>query len=531
MFGPRQRHSIVVFAAVLSLLLVQCSQSPAPSATPAAPAAGPVRGGVLTMAVPADASTLQPLLVLDAISLSLSGYIYEPLLRREKGAFVPNMAESFAFSDDGLTLTMHLKRDLQWSDGRPLTSDDVMFSFQTRWNLPASQSFRTTFTSAEAPDAQTIVFHLAAPNCIALFDANLPVLPKHIFAGVDINNNPHNLKPPISSGPFILQEWAKDDHLTFVANDRFHRGRPNVDKLIIRIVKDMNVAAALLKTQEVDWSGVSASDWDSLKQTAFLRTIETFPNYVAMIFLSLNHAHPALSDLRVRQAIAYAIDKESMANAAYSGHARTLTGMALPTHWAFTADVPRYDHDTAKAVALLREAGWVAGANGVLAKDGKPLKLRLHYIPSIKEYERIAIITQDQLRAVGFDIEAIAEEWGAMVNRWSKTTDHDMMVFAYGSTDPNATMGLFTTGKNTCAYGNADVDRLWAQGAVVPGCRTEDRQKVYAEAQRILLADVAFVPLMMNSGLEAMNQRIENGWDETTSTSWPIEQWYIRPAR
>ena len=475
MSSHRLLNHLLVIAAILSLLLAQCSLSPAPTATPAATpaAAGPVRGGVFTMAFAADASTLQPLVALDSMSLWFSGYIYDSLLRRERGLFVPNMAESFEFSEDGLTLSMRLKHDLTWSDGTLLTAADVLFTYQTKHDLPASQTLRNTFTSVEAADPYTIVFHLPAPNCMALFEASLTILPKHIFEGADINNNPHNTKPTVSSGPFILQEWAKDDHLTLVANDRFHRGRPNLDKLVIRIVKDLTVASALLKTQEIDYASVLPADWETLNKTSFLSTLEMYTTGVSSVFLVLNHAHPALKDVRVRQAFAYALDKQSMANAAYEGHAHPLSGMVLPAHWAYTGDLASYDHNTATASALMKEAGWTAGADGILVKDGKPLKLRLHYIPSVKQYEQIAIITQDQLRRIGVAVEAIAEEWGAMINRWTKTTDYDLIVGAYGSSDPHDTLRIYTTGSYVSGYSNPEIDRLWAEGAVVPGCRTE----------------------------------------------------------
>lgn len=533
-----KRYRMIVLASILCFVLVQCSLAPAssPTAAPGAAGTSPAapRGGIVTIASAADAMTLQPLLSMDVASNTWISYIYDSLFVidvRQKAALVPQMAESYHFSEDGLTLTITLRRDLVWSDGKPLTAEDVVFTYEAKRNLPASQSLRDTFSFVRAQDTYTIVYSLPKPNCVALHEANIPVLPRHVFAGLDVTNNPHNTKPSVSSGPFLLQEWVKDDHATFVANDRYYRGRPNLDKLIVRIITDQTVATALLKTQEVDHAGVLATDWDSIRALPFLSAMESYWSFVVYEYLSVRVDNPILRDLRVRQALAYALDRQSIVDSVYGGHARVASGFAIDNHWVYTEDTVDYGYDPDKARALLQDAGWTAGPGGILVKDGKPLKLRLHYISSFEAFEQIAVIAQEQLSRVGISLEVIAEEYGANIHRLTQTHDYDLIIMVRGDFDPSGALSMYTSADSVLGYSNPEIDRLWAEGAAVPGCRIEDRQKVYAQAQRILSEDLPAIFLLVYAQLGAMNARVDVGWEPETGYMRPIEQWYIKPGR
>ena len=360
--------------------------------------------------------------------------------------------------------------------------------------------------------------------------ANLRPLPKHIFDNQDIATSEYNLKPPVSSGAFILQEWLKDDHATFVANETYWRGRPNLDKVVIRIVKDINVSVALFKTQDVDITMIPPGDWDAIRQLPFTNAGESISPTPYLLYIGVKASHPFLQDKRVRQALAYALDKKGIVDSIYLGHAMPLDSFSAENHWAYTPDVTRYDFSPDKARALLKEAGWTPATDGILVKDGKPFKLRIHYPASMKQFEQVAVIAQQQWRAIGVAIELNGEEFTANMQRLSTTFDFDLYVMSSFAADPHGVIGFYSAG-NRHGYSNPQIDRLRTEAVTVAGCGTAERQKVYAQIQKIVTEDVVTIFLAMPLNTFVANNRLENGWDSRVGATWPIEKWYVKPKK
>ncbi len=199
-----------------------------------------------------------------------------------------------------------------------------------------------------------------------------------------------------------------------------------------------------------------------------------------------------LKDVRVRQALAHAMDRKKVIDAIRLGHAKPINSIFASASWAFSDDVPKYDYEVAKAKSLLDAAGWRAPANdpnGTRVKDGKPMKMRIFYNAGNKEREQLATIAQQYAKAVGVELEVIAEEWNAYLNRVNRTRDMEMYVLGWSSgLEPHGSQNIWITdgGQNATGFSNAQVDELFPKAAAVPGCSQADRKRVYAEIQKLV---------------------------------------------
>ena len=494
-----------------------------PSSGNQQPAGQPVKGGTFTVGTFGDAASMQPLLTSDTSSSNyIDNHYYAPLVTRNPDTLEYETkygtAESFEVSADSLTITFKLKPNVTWSDGHPITAQDYKFTWDKKLDPAVDYPYKSNlkyFESLTAPDDRTLVFKLKEAYCPAIDQTiQSSVIPKHIFENLNINDNPLNQKPTVGSGPWLLQEWVKDDHATFVANDKFYLGRPNLDRYVYRVVKDATVAYSMLKSGEVDRAGILAIDWDEAKSLKNIQTYNYYPAGPSWDYIGYNLRNEMLKDVRVRQAFAYALDRKTMVDRIKLGHARPLNSFLAPASWAYSDNVQKYDFNVAKAKQLLDEAGWKAPANdpnGTRTKDGKPLKMRIFYNAGNPDREKIATIAQQQLKAVGVDLEVIAEEWNAYLNRVNKTYDMEMYVLGWSSPiDPATSQNIYTTGagQNSMGYSNPTVDELFPKANNYPGCAQADRAKVYAQIQQALAADPPYNFLWENENLSGVSDRI-----------------------
>ena len=389
-----------------------------------------------------------------------------------------------------------------WSDGKPITAQDYKFTWDKMMDPKVDYPYRSNlryFDTLTAPDDRTLVFKLKEAFCPAVDYTNLNPIPKHVFENLDINDNPLNQKPTVGSGPWLLQEWRKDSEAIFTANDKFYLGRPNLDRIVYRIVKDQTVAYSMLKTGEIDQSGIQAIDWDEAKRLQNIQAFNYYPASASWVYIGYNMRNEMLKDVRVRQALAHAMDRKKVIDAIRLGHAKPINSIFASASWAFSDDVPKYDYEVAKAKSLLDAAGWRAPANdpnGTRVKDGKPMKMRIFYNAGNKEREQLATIAQQYAKAVGVELEVIAEEWNAYLNRVNRTRDMEMYVLGWSSgLEPHGSQNIWITdgGQNATGFSNAQVDELFPKAAAVPGCSQADRKKVYAEIQKLVSADPPYI--------------------------------------
>ncbi|MDO5706102.1 MAG: ABC transporter substrate-binding protein, partial [Paracoccus sp. (in: a-proteobacteria)] len=316
----------------------------------------------------------------------------------------PYLAESWSFSDDHKTLTLKLRSDATFHDGKPITADDVKYSMEVvKANHPFS-SMLAPVESVDATDPTTVTIRLSQPHptiLLALSSALMPVIPKHVFDdGTDIKVNPKN-NLPVGSGPFKVTAFEPGQHVVLEKYDGFFiKDRPYLDRVILKQYQDANAAGLALEGGEVQLYPLIDSPrlvQRLSRQDKLVVTDQGYAGIGALNWLAFNTKHPALSDVRVRQAISYALDRDFVTKALHGGLSKPAFEPVVSSSPFYTDAVERYDHDMDKAKALLAEAGYGEG--------GKPLELTIDFIPDNEEQQRsIAEYVKAQLAKAGITV-------------------------------------------------------------------------------------------------------------------------------
>jgi peptide/nickel transport system substrate-binding protein len=536
----RPALALVVACAVL---VAGCSGGPQNERSP-----GPGQsssGGGIVVASTAEAVSLHPYKTSDTASTGYQGLVYAgSLLERNPeqiDEFRPSMAESWTVSDDHVTYTFKLRPYLVWRDGQPLTADDFKWTFDQASKPENAYPYITNFEeieSYEAPDPRTIQVRLKEPLAVGLeMSDGVTPLPRHIWEKLDWNNpetNPQIMNPTVGSGPFLLKEWARDDHATFVANEHYYKGQPKLASYTVRIAGDPRVAFQWLRTGEVDESSFSPDDYAEAKRLDNVSVYEWWPATGNWSYIGFNLRQPMLQDKQVRQALAYAIDRKTIIERVMYGLAEPTFSAYGPNCWCYNPDVPHRDYDPAKAKQLLDDAGWRPGADGVRVKDGQRLHLRLVYGPqSSKVRTALASITQDSFKQVGVEVEITGLEWGAYLQsiRTPPFNNWDVNVGGWQATiDPHWMYQIWSEDNipdlNQGAYKNPELEKLFQQGS-----REFDqaaRKRTYGEIQSILTEDQPYIFLYVDKSFAGLNKRIGGIKPSALGLDWNLEEWYTR---
>jgi peptide/nickel transport system substrate-binding protein len=342
---------------------------------------------VLTWADGLDINVLNPFLPGAAPNNYLTQATMAFLTSAANGPIVPELAvqvptqKNGGISADGKTITFELRPNLKWSDGEPLTSDDVAFTVDLVNDPKTNIADRTGFsliTRVETPTKTKVIMHLSRPFgsfLINVFnDTSTPVLPKHLLAGKDVNTADY-MQLPVGAGPFKYTKWVRGDRVELEPNPFYFRGTPKLKKIVFRIIPSAQSAAIALQTGETDmWPSAALDEADLTKDVASLKRITLAA--VRPALLMMNTTSPAIGDIRVRQALRLASNRSSIIKRSYRGGAEldeTIVTKNDPAY-AHIAPVP---FSPSKAAALLDAAGWKIGPGGIRMKDGKPFHISL----------------------------------------------------------------------------------------------------------------------------------------------------------
>jgi len=438
-----------------------------------------------------------------------------PLRYDENWEPQPYLAESWEVSDDGLSVTLNLVKNATFHDGSPVTSEDVAFSIMnTKENHPFKSMFAPV-ESIETPDAHTAVIKLSQPHpalLLALSPALAPILPKHVFGdGQDPKTHPAN-SAPVGSGPFMLEEFTPGEAIVLKKNPNFFiDGRPKLDEIIIRIIKDPSALLIAMENGEADMYPFMAGSQEIKRLEKVDHLGITDKGYAAVgpiNWLAFNTASEKLSDPRVRQAIAYAVDRNFITKALMRGIAQPQRGPIIESSPFFDDTIPAYDLDLDKAKALMEEAGF-----------GDGMELTVDYIPGPKEQQQsIAEYLKSQLKKIGIDVTVRAAPdfptWAGRVGGHDFELTMDI-VFNWG--DPvigvhrtylcsNIRQGVIWS--NTQQYCNEKVDEILNAAAVETDAGK--RKALYAQFQQIVATDLPVYWINALPYHTAYDKRLQN---------------------
>jgi peptide/nickel transport system substrate-binding protein len=487
-----------------------------------------------------EGASLNPLLMMFAGAIDL---MFESLVKPDPklGTPVPGLASGWDATPDGLTWTFHIRPDVQWSDGQPFTSEDARFTFETVRDPKTQTPYRSRLAnvaSFDAPDPTTFRVQLQRPDCPFLSLAmQIPMVPRHLLAGsTDINADPFNTARPVGTGPFMFKEWQRGDHLTLVANPNHWQGKPKIDQWIHEIVTDPNALLAKLKIGEVDYASVAPDAFEEASAQPNLN-VAAVPSPILITYIAYNLDNPLFQDKRVRQALTHAIDRQAIVATQLSGQGDILNSSISPVSWAYTSDVPAFPYNPDGARALLRDAGWSPGEDGILQKDGARLSFTLLTNAGNPVRAAIVVIAQDAWRQVGIEARTQILETNAFNAKWQTPgkRDFDAIVAGGGAgvtIDPDQTSlwasSEYPNGGNFVHYGSAAVDQVLQQGRSAPGCDPATRKPYYAQFQQLLAEDQPFTFLYSANSILVYNKRLQNVQASSWIGSAPYIGWSAR---
>jgi peptide/nickel transport system substrate-binding protein len=447
------------------------------------------------------------------------------------GDNVPALAQSLpTVSSDSLTITFKLRPNLKWSDGSPLTADDVVFTYGLMF-LPETKEFVSRYRSdlegflqsVTATDSQTVVFKFS--KVLANFldtHCRRGILPKSILGGVApkaLNTHDFFSAPTVSSGVFKFVKWDKGQQVVFARNDNYWAGKSNLDQYIMKVVTDAVVLAQQLKTGELDTGQPDASQFDNLKTVTTIDTLAHINPGFVYYQHNLDPNRPPyklFGDKNVRKALFMALDRAAMAKAVYFGQAVPADSVLPPTTWAYNKDVsPKYKFDKSAAEKLLDDAGWAKGSDGIRAKGGVRLSFDLNTNSGNKVRENLIQVMQQQWKEIGVEATPRPIAFQTLVTQIRATHTFAALLIgiANGDTDPDQTTlwsskGIGSGGLNGMQYKNPEIDRLLAD-ALTTTDRTK-RKPIYAQIQNIMADELTAPILFYSNYLWGISKRVKN---------------------
>ncbi|MEI9404773.1 ABC transporter substrate-binding protein [Mesorhizobium argentiipisi] len=497
----------------------------------------PKKGGRLIVAADSEPRNLNPAIVASNGVFFISSKIVETLAEASfdgKDGLQPRLALSWEGAADGLSVTFKLRDGVKWHDGKPFTSADVAFSALQIWK-PLQNLGRTVFKDLEAvdtPDALTAIFKFAKPTPFQLIRNALPalssVVPKHLYEVGKIEENPAN-NAPVGTGPFKFAEYKAGQYYRLTRNDAYWgKDEPYLDEIVYQVLPDRTSAAAALEAEEIQlaaFSAVPLADLDRISKVPGLKVItKGYESLTYQLVVEINHRRKELADLKVRRAIAHAIDKDFVVKTIFLGYAATATGPVPKNDPQFyTADVPTYPFDIAKANALLDEAGYKR------ADDGKRFALKLLPAPYFNETKQFGDYLRQALAAIGIDAEIVNNDSAAHIK--AVYTDHafDLAVGppVFRGDPAISTTILVQSGipdgvpfSNQGGYKNADLDALIAKASETldPSARTE----LYKEFQKKVAADLPLINVAEWSFISVARDTVGN---IANNPRWAVSNW------
>lgn len=479
------------------------AEGAAASGTEGAAASTTGSGSTFTYAIAGDTgNTLNPLTADDRYGLMTCKVLYAPLYYINLDGTVDYiLAESMEANEDATEWTCKLKPDLKWSDGEPLTADDVVFTINAQNENGPLLYVNNQPITVEKVDDLTVKFILPAPSAsmFELLSAELFMLPEHYFADKGTFDVNMLEEQPVGNGPYVLEKYETGQYLQFKANPNYVLGAPSIENVVYRVVENEDTATLALQNGEVDaWM---ASTPEQLLPYEGNENFNIY-NYTEgrVAYMALNPTSEKMQDADYRRGIFYALNKDEILMAAYSDPEFYEAG------YTFLPPVNEYYDDS--AVEKYEQ-------NVELAKEltaGGPTDINIMYLVSDAQQERMALTIQAELKEVGINVELNGVESAAWTAAYQDKENGDFDMYLGGyimGTDPNLYAPLFSQdGDNSFRYSRDDIDELWVQADQVTD--TEARKPLYSQIEAMLQEDAIFYPLGSNMRTLVTNARVGN---------------------
>ncbi len=495
------------------------------------------RGGVYLTAAIGEASNLIPWTSSDSASHAVSGHIYNGLLKYDKDLnLTGDLAESWNVSDDGLTMTFHLKKGVKWSDGSELTAHDVMATFKTITDpetlSPYSGDYKMV-QSGKVVDDYTFEASYNKPFAPALSSWTLKILPQKRLEAENINDS--SLKSdPLGTGPYTLTNWKRGEFVHLTARSDYFEHEPYISQLLTRQIPDMDTQFLELKAGNLDSMGLKPLQFTRLTGTA--RFKKTFNKYKYLsngyTYMGFNLNNNLFSDKQVRQALSYAVNRQEIVDGVLYGQGLPLACPFKPGTWAYNNTIAPYPYDIQKSKQLLKNAGWVdSDGNGILDKDGQEFEFTVVTNQGNDLRKMTAELMQQAFKEVGVKMNINVQEWSTFIENTINKRQFDAFILGWSLSPEPDPYDIFHSSKtgekefNIVGFNNEEADKMMdkARGTF----DQVERKKYLDRFQEILHDEQPYLFLYAPYSLIAVHKRIQNIEEAPAGISHNFIDWYI----
>ncbi len=476
----------------------------------------PGYGGRIIMGSTGEPSNLIPPLATDSASSDINNHLYVAPLRYNKDIeLVKWAAEELEVRDEGKSIYIRLRPGIMWFDNEELTADDVRFTYELMIDPETPTAYAQDYLAIKefnVLDRYSFEVLYDQPFARSLVTWALPVLPRHVLEDEDLLRTEYSRKP-VGAGAYRLHRWDAGRQVILRANEDFFEGRPKIDEIVYRVVPDLATMFLELKSGNLDMMSLTP------QQHLFQTTDEYWQNnfqkfsYLATgyTYLGYNLKHPFFTSVRVRQALAHAIDKDEIVQGVLLGEGVPTIGPYVPGTWVYNDDIEDYPFDPGLALEILAQEGWVMNRNGVLEKDGLPFEFTILTNQGNDLRVRTATILQYRLDQVGIKVKIRMVEWATFIKEFVNKGRFDAVLLGWNiPQDPDMynvwhSSQAVENGLNFIHYKNERVDELLETGR--RSFDREVRKKAYHEIQEILHYDQPYLFLFTPNSLPVVHGR------------------------
>ncbi|MBI3379057.1 MAG: peptide-binding protein [Nitrospirae bacterium] len=498
----------------------------------------PAYGDALIVGSIGEPSNLIYMLASDSASHDIAGLMFNGLVKYHTDlSVIGDLAESWDISKDGLVITFHLRKGVKWADGAAFTADDVKFGYDTIINEKTPTAYKEDFLQvkkAEVLDKYTFRVTYEKPFAPALTSwSGIVVLPKHILEGKDITKIEFG-RNPIGLGPYKLKRWTPGQELILDSYREYFEGRPYIDRYVYRLIPDLSTMFLELKAGSIDMMGLTPIQYTKQTNTDFFKNNFQkfrFPVF-AYTYMGFNLKHPFFQDKRVRQAIAYAIDKSEIIDVVLFGLGSPATGPYVPNTWPYNPNVKKYEYNPEKAKELLKEAGWEdTNGDGLLDKDGNPFRFTIFTNMGNTLRKNAATIIQWRLAKIGIKVEIRALEWSTFINEFIDKKRFEAVILGWSIGLDADQYDIWHSSKtkekefNFISYSNPEVDELLEKGRRT--FNMEERKKAYFRIQEILAEELPYLFLYVPDATPVVHARFKGIKPSPIGITYNLPKWYV----
>lgn len=470
----------------------------------------------------AEPATLNPITSTDAYASNINDYIYESLLKRDEKTMqlVPVLADSWEISEDHLTYTFHLKKNIKWQDDQPFTAKDILFSFDRirdpKVDSAHLRNYYQDIERLEVIDDYTVRYHYRIPYFRALeFCGGIPIVPTHLFSKTEDFNQSAIGRSPVGTGPFQFLRWDTGKEIVLIRNEQYWGEKPKLERVVFKVITDSTVALQVLKKGGLDLMSLRPIQW--VKQTnneRFHNNFQKIKYYLpSYSYIGWNLRKPMFSDPGVRQAMTMLLNRESILKELLFNLGTIVTGNFYINSPAYNHEIKPYPYDPQGAVALLKTAGWEDhDGDGILDKDGAPFAFEFLISAGSKFAEQLATILQENLKQVGIQMSIRKLEWAVFIQNiqqhqfdactlaWSLSWESDPFQLWHSSQADK--------GSNFVGFKNAEADQIIETAR--KEFNAEKRNELYRRFHEIIHDEQPYTFLFTTEALVAVARRFQN---------------------